>query len=56
MMTKWLFAALFGMMVVAPGGPALALTASAAGSKADYDAAVKQADADYKAASAKWAA
>jgi hypothetical protein len=53
MMTKWLFAALFGMMAVAPGGAVLALTAPAAGSKADYDATVKQADADYKAASAK---
>ncbi len=51
MMKKWLSAAVCSMMFAAPAGFALAQTHT--GSKADYDAAVKQANDNYKAAIGK---
>ncbi|WP_420993992.1 hypothetical protein ACKI2N_001340 [Cupriavidus sp. 30B13] len=51
MMKKWLIAAACSMMVAAPAGYALAQ--GAPGSRADYDAAVKTANANYKSARAQ---
>ncbi|MEK7696468.1 MAG: hypothetical protein AAB419_13800 [Pseudomonadota bacterium] len=51
MMSKWLSAVVCSMLVATPAG--MALAQAPAGSKADHEAAIKQADADYKAASAR---
>ncbi|MGO4812047.1 hypothetical protein AB4156_21040 [Cupriavidus sp. 2MCAB6] len=52
MMKKWLSAAVCSMMFAGPAAFTLA-HAAPAGSKADYDAAVKTANANYKAARAQ---